>query len=52
MAPITNAPGGLAVSTVAVPQARGVYLAEGGDIAILMGQPGSAIDGLLQLFAC
>ena len=52
VAPITNAPGGLAVSTVAAPQARGVYLAEGGDIAILMGQPGSAVDGLLQLFAC
>ena len=51
VAPIANAPGGLAVSTVAAPTGSQVYLAEDGDIAILMGQPGSAVDGLLQLFA-
>ncbi len=48
---IANAPGGLATSTVAAPTGSRVYLAEDGDIAILMGQPGSAVDGLLQLFA-
>ena len=51
VAPIANAPGGLAVGTVAAPTGSRVYLAEDGDIAILMGQPGSAVDGLLQLFA-
>ena len=46
---IADAPPGLALGSVAPgPQ---VYLAEDGDLAILAGKPGSALDGVLQLFA-
>lgn len=45
---VAGAPAGVASSALA---AGPIYLAEDGDIAILMGQPGGGVDGLLQLFA-
>ena len=50
LAALANAPPGVVAST-AVSATTPVFLAEDGDLAILMGRPGSAADGLLQLFA-
>jgi uncharacterized repeat protein (TIGR01451 family) len=47
---IADGPGGLTVGTLG-DAAAAVWLAQDGPLAVAIGQPGSGVDGLLQLFA-